>query len=153
MGMTYKFMVAKKGTIPEDQDRDDNTGWTQVGAEMNKEGWVFLSINYNASRANVEALLARLNQLDTDVRNILAVESIDIGFRRRLAKALVESIYGVREYHYDYPKAYYEPGSYEIENFTDEEWSNQDGSRFVRDVLTELLPYTNGDYYIKCYEI
>lgn len=162
MGNSYQFAVAKKGTIPENQEYDDETGWTRVGDDLDREGWlqgIFTKYEVAAScerycKQTIEAVIAELEQLDRDVDTVLNDERYDIDFRRKLAKGLVACVYGGREYHYAYPKRYYAEDSYRIQNWTDENWASYEkcpGSKYIRDNLKQLLPYCDGTYDIKMF--
>ena len=163
MGNSYQFAAAKKDAIPANQEYDDETGWTLIGCEMDREDWISrifaeaqVSINEETrySKQTVETVIAMLEQLDRDVNTILNDERYDIGFRRKLAKGLVMNVYGYREYHYNYPKRYYAEDSYQIQHWTDENWEcheKQSGSKYIQDNLKLLLPYCNGEYDIKMF--
>lgn len=161
MGNTYTFQVAKKGSIPKDRDYYDETGWTDVGPELDREDWIsgFITcgvgrnVGEKYSEHNVKAAIADLERLDREVLTILADENHPIDFRRRLAKGLVGNIYGHREYHYGYPKDYYPEDSYERKNWPEDIWNTRTGATNIIAVLKDLLPYTNGEYDIRLFAV
>lgn len=158
MGMAYQFKVAKKSDIPDNVKfyEDVYDRFTDVGPEFDREDWLPSFIRecspdkVNFTRAGIEKAIATLENLDKEVKYILdsADVSLDIDFRRRLARGLVSNIYGYREYHYDYPKNYYSEDSWQFQNWFDD---NEVGSKHIQDSLKLLLLYANDEHVIWCH--
>ena len=157
MGMAYQFKVAKKSDIPNGVKfyEDAYENFIDVGPEFDREDWLPSFIRECSSdkasftREGIEKAIATLEKLDEEVKYILESKdiSLDIDFRRRLAKGLVSNIYGYREYHYDYPKNYYPEDSWQFKNWFDD---NSVGSKHIQDALKLLLPYANDEHVIWC---
>lgn len=160
MGMVYQFKVAKKSDLPENlkyySDADDK--FTAVGPEFDREDWIGGFIREcsddkcTINAAAVSKAIEKLENLDKEVKYILDSTdiSLDIEFRRRLARGLVSNIYGYREYHYEYPKNYYSEDSWEAKTLSDDDWNScARGSESIRNGLKQLLPYGE-EYVIWC---
>lgn len=160
MGMIYQFKVAKRSDIP-------LTGMCEayydkffnVGSEMNGADWLASFVGSQTSnnprfcRENIEKAIEGLRQLDEDVKCVLESASIgvDVSFRRRLADGLVSRTYGYLDYHYPFPKCYYKDDSYNVRNWTEDDWKRHyecsSQSKALKN-LSELLQYANDDYVI-----